>query len=392
MRSALASWLGRKGKRSVPGGYADALLLLGALHAYVGWHVGHDLPWQPWSAIAMWAWLVLSMVLIPAAFQRRRHGEFTLLNRAVSWAGYTALGTLSSLVTTTFLRDIGFGMVDLLGWYPAGMVETSAALVVASTVLLTGLGFWGAMKVARVVSVEIPIEGLDARLQGFTIAQLSDLHVGQTIRKGYVKRVVQRVNALNADLIALTGDMVDGTVEQLREHTGPLADLASRHGSTAVIGNHELYATAMPWVAEFRRLGMRVLLNEHHVVTHNGARLVVAGVTDFTTDRFLPDLASDPRKAMEGAPADVTRVLLAHQPRSIGTVERGSYALQLSGHTHRGQMWPLAPLVLLQQPVIRGLHRINGMWLYVNGGTGFWGPPKRLFAPSEITRIILTRA
>ena len=385
-------WVAKYLQHSVPGGYWDAVMVLGVLHAYTGWHVGSDLPGQPWGSWTMWTWLVASMFLIPAAFNPRRNGKFTTLDRTVSWSGFVALGVLSSLVATTFLRDIGLGVAGMLDWYPHRFVENSASAVVAATIAMTGIGFWGAMKVARVVSVEVQIDGLDERLQGFTIAQISDLHVGQTIRNGYVRKVVAKVNSLKADLIVLTGDLVDGTVEQIGADTEPLAELRARHGSTAILGNHELFVGALPWIAEFRRLGMKVLLNEHHIVSHDGARLVIAGVTDYGTSDFIRDLASDPRKAAGGAPMDVTRILLAHQPRSIAMVEAGSFALQLSGHTHGGQMWPLAPLVLLQQPVIRGLHRINGMWLYVNRGTGFWGPPKRLFAPSEITKIILRRA
>jgi len=242
-------------------------------------------------------------------------------------------------------------------------------------------------------NVEVPIAGLPARLHGFTIAQISDIHVGTTIKNGYVSRIVDAVNALDADMIAVTGDLVDGSVKRLSAHTAPLARLSARHGTFFVTGNHEYYSGADAWVAEMRRLGLRVLLNEHVVLEHDGEAVVVAGVTDYSAHHFNPAQRSDPVAALAGAPAAAgVKVLLAHQPRSAFAAANAGYDLQLSGHTHGGQFFPWNLLVKLIEPFAAGLHRLDKLWVYVSRGTGYWGPPKRFGAPSEITRLRLVPA
>jgi predicted MPP superfamily phosphohydrolase len=204
---------------------------------------------------------------------------------------------------------------------------------------------------------------------------------------------VDRVNLLQADAVAITGDLLDGPVSELRPHVAPLAGLRSRHGSFFVTGNHEYYAGAAPWIAEVKRLGIRVLHNEHVVIERDGARLVLAGVPDFNAHRFDATQASDPAAAMQGAPSDAAaRVLLAHQPRSAAAAEQAGFDLQISGHTHGGQFFPWIFFVRFQQPFTAGLHRLGRLWVYVSRGTGYWGPPKRIAAPSEITRLRLVAA
>jgi predicted MPP superfamily phosphohydrolase len=244
-----------------------------------------------------------------------------------------------------------------------------------------------------VVSVQVPIAGLPQALQGFTIAQISDIHVGPTIKAPYLQAIVDKVNQLEADMVAVTGDLVDGSVRDLAPHVAPLAGLRSRHGTFFVTGNHEYYSGAHAWIAELQRLGIRVLLNEHTVLQHGNAPLVLAGVADYTAHLFDPAHRSDPQAAMAGAPADATvRVLLAHQPRSAEAAERAGFDLQLSGHTHGGQFFPWNLFVPLQQPFTAGLHRLRRLWVYTSRGTGYWGPPKRFGAPSEITRLTLVAA
>ncbi|MFT3736800.1 MAG: hypothetical protein QM776_17615 [Rhodocyclaceae bacterium] len=185
---------------------------------------------------------------------------------------------------------------------------------------------------------------------------------------------------------------MDGRVSDLREHVSPLATLQARHGSYFVTGNHEYYSGAHEWIAELRRLGLRVLLNEHVQLDHDGAGIVLAGVTDYSAGAFDPAHRSDARAAIAGAPADVPRILLAHQPRSANAAAAAGFDLQLSGHTHGGQFWPWNLFVPLQQPFTAGLHRLQDLWIYVSRGTGYWGPPKRFGAPSEITCLRLVAA
>jgi predicted MPP superfamily phosphohydrolase len=242
------------------------------------------------------------------------------------------------------------------------------------------------------VDVNIPIDNLPDALEGFTIVQISDVHVGPTIKRDYVAAIVEAVNELQPDVIAVTGDLVDGSVRELAAHTAPLAELRSRHGTYFVTGNHEYYSGERAWTQEIRRLGMTVLQNSHTVLEHEGARVALAGVTDFGAHHFDPHQRSDPHAAIAGAPAGAVRILLAHQPRSAPAAAAAGFDLQLSGHTHGGQFWPWNHFVRLQQPYTAGLRRLNDLWIYTSRGTGYWGPPKRFGAPSEITRLRLVRA
>jgi uncharacterized protein len=226
-------------------------------------------------------------------------------------------------------------------------------------------------------------------LEGFRIVQITDIHVGPTIKAQYLRAIVDRVNALQPDVVAVTGDLVDGSVAELGEHVRPLADLRARHGVYFVTGNHEYYSGVHGWVKELQRLGLRVLHNEHVVLQHGAASLVLAGVTDYSGHHFDPDHRSDPARSLQGAPTGVPRILLAHQPRTAPAAAQAGFDLQISGHTHGGQFLPWIFFVPLQQPYIAGLHQLGRLWVYVSRGTGYWGPPKRLGAPSEISELLL---
>jgi uncharacterized protein len=369
----------------------NSLIALSALlHLYIGWRLVPALG-EPVVAWALGLTLALSAGLMPMGLLARR-----IRHRAVSdafaWAGLIFMGLFSSLFLLTLLRDLGLLLTNLLMASSDGIAVWTAEAVPVVAGLLTLWGFVNARRRAAVVSVEVPIRGLPPALQGFTIAQISDIHIGPTIKGPYLQAIVDAVNGLHADMVAVTGDLVDGSVRELSQHVAPLAGLSSRHGTFFVTGNHEYYSGAHAWITELRRLGVRVLMNEHTVLQHGAAPLVVAGVADFSAHHFDPTHRSDPQAAIAGAPAAVTRVLLAHQPRSAEAAERAGFQLQLSGHTHGGQFFPWNFFVPLQQPFTAGLHRLKNLWVYTSRGTGYWGPPKRLGAPSEITHLRLVTA
>ena len=367
------------------------------LHAFVGWRLAPALG-SPLAGALLVVVLVVSASTLPFGLGARRAGNArraTLL----AWTGLVFMGLFSSLFVLAVARDavlLASATVDAMrpGTIAiAELVVPSARAVVVAALLVTLWGFSNARRSARVRRVDVPIAGLPATLEGFTIAQVSDVHVGPTIRRPFVEKIVATVNGLDADVVAITGDLVDGSVGELAEHVAPLAGLRSREGSFFVTGNHEYYSGAAPWVRELRRLGIAVLMNEHVVVRRGAAALVVAGVTDYGASRFDAAQASDPRAALAGAPADAAaRILLAHQPRSAAAAEAAGFDLQLSGHTHGGQFLPWNFFVRLQQPFTAGLHRWRRMWVYTSRGTGYWGPPKRFGAPSEITLVRLVAA
>ena len=366
--------------------------LSGLLHLYLGWRLVPDLPVGMAGQVAAGLVLALSALLMPLGLlaphlRERRHAD------ALAWAGLALMGLFSSVFLLSLLRDI----VLLVAWPFGGVgaqAEAGSALAVLGLGgLVTLAGFLNARRTAAVVRVDVPIAGLPADLHGFTIAQITDIHVGPTIKARYVQAIVNRVNGLQPDMVAVTGDLVDGSVAELAHHVAPLAGLVSRHGTYVVTGNHEYYAGAHAWIDELRRLDLTVLMNEHVVLRHGAGELVVAGVADWSAHHFDPSHRSDPAGALVGAPASAgARVLLAHQPRTASLAAETGYHLQLSGHTHGGQFFPWNLFVPLQQPYTAGLHRLRDLWVYTSRGTGYWGPPKRFGAPSEITCLRLVTA
>ena len=367
------------------------VIILGLLHLYIGTRLLPDLPVGSGIRVGGALLLGLSLGLMLAGLMARSLQSRSVADR-VAAVGLLAMSLFSSLFVFTLLRDIVL-LVAVIS-VPAARVHVlqsaTALLTVGLAALVTLVGFVGARRRARIVNIDVPLANLPPALVNFSIAQISDVHVGSTIKRPYVDAIVDAVNGLKADLIAVTGDLVDGSVPDLARHIAPLGRLNARYGAFVVTGNHEYYSGERAWTAEFRRLGLHVLLNEHVVVRHQGAPLVVAGVTDYSAHHFDPAQRSDPVAALWGAPADAgAKILLAHQPRSAAAAATAGFDLQLSGHTHGGQFWPWNLFVRFQQPFTAGLHRLNQLWVYISRGTGYWGPPNRFGAPSEITLLRL---
>jgi predicted MPP superfamily phosphohydrolase len=367
------------------------------LYAYVVWRIAPALG-SAWMSEAFAAVLIASFLTLPFAFQARRAQPVRTIDKLLAWSGLIGMGLFSSLFVLTFVRDLALLAAAVIVAVAPGSVPMatfalfSARAVPVIAAIVTWVGFINARRTAAVVRVDVPIVDLPPALDGFRIAQISDIHVGPTIKRPYVEAVVDAVNRLDADLVAVTGDLVDGSVRELAEHVAPLAGLRSRDGTFFVTGNHEYYSGAAAWVGELRRLGITVLMNEHVVLRRGDAAIVVAGVTDFSAGHFDRVEASDPKRALAGSPPAALRLLLAHQPRSAEAAEAAGFDLQLSGHTHGGQFLPWNFLVRLQQPFTAGLKRWRKMWVYTSRGTGYWGPPKRFGAPSEITLLRLVPA
>jgi predicted MPP superfamily phosphohydrolase len=379
---------------SVRRAFLSPFWLLFSLPVYIGWRLLPALTLGPLAVGVGIAVLLLCCVVIPASVRVRARGN-PRLEDLFSWVGVLSMGFFSSLFMFTVLRDVALLAVSLFLSAPrvAALAGASARLTLGLTVFVTLAGLIIARRRPRIVEVQIPVAGLPEALRGFSIAQISDVHVGSTIKRGFVEMVVSRVNALKADLIAITGDLVDGSVQQLSTHTAPLAALSARHGTFFVTGNHEYYSGERAWTAEIKRLGLQVLKNEHVVLEHDGASVVVAGVTDLSAGHFNAAERSDPAAALLGAPAAAgARILLAHQPNSAPAAADAGFDVQLSGHTHGGQFWPWNLFVGFFQPFTGGLYRLKNLMVYVSRGTGYWGPPNRFGVPSEITRIRLIPA
>jgi predicted MPP superfamily phosphohydrolase len=252
---------------------------------------------------------------------------------------------------------------------------------------IVGYGMTQALGAPVIKRVPITLGKLNPSLSGFRIAVVSDIHLGPLLGRPHTERIVRMINELQPDLVTVVGDLADGTVSELGEAAAPLQDLVSRHGSFFVTGNHEYFYDAQPWLAELGKWGVHPLRNERLRIEQGGASFDLAGINDVTGRGH--DDAPDIAKALAGRDTSKPVVLMAHQPVQVSDAAAHGVDLQLSGHTHGGQMFPFNYAVTLQQPVVAGLAKVDDTWLYVSRGAGFWGPPVRVGAPPDITLVEL---
>jgi predicted MPP superfamily phosphohydrolase len=386
-----------------------SLSVLGGMHAYLWVRLVRDpaLP-DPWRRLATAALVLLAVALpVGIAALRLAPRPFSRLLPAVA---LTWLGIAFLLSCAVLALDAARAVAHAVGWL-ADLVRAVpdpppdperrrfvARALAGTAVLATGgaatFAFRSATGPAEITEVPVRLARLPRALSGLTIAQITDLHVGPTIREREVRRVVDQVNALRPDVVAVTGDLVDGSVADLGAAVSHLGRLRARHGVFFVTGNHEYYSGVDAWTEELRRLGVRVLRNERVEIGDAGASLDLAGVNDWSAARLGPGEGPDLERALAGRDPDRSLVLLAHQPRGVGEAVRAGVELQVSGHTHGGQIVPFSLLVGAVYPYVKGLYRhdegARSGSIFVSRGTGYWGPPLRLGAPPEISRIVLT--
>ena len=390
-----------------------AFSIVSAGYGYAGWRLITPAHFPaPWNWIA---WILLALLLVLPVLAMSV--EFSRLNfpskRELEWGAYISLGFFSMVITLLVIRDLAWLIVTgvqkltalasgMRGGVPLSgeaadplrreqLVQWMNLGLMAAAGGLTGYGIYEARRRPAIVEVTVPIKDLPGSLQGFRIVQITDIHAGLTVTRPFVEMVVEMANAQMGDVVAFTGDLVDGTVDQLREHVAPMKNLEGRYGRYFITGNHEYYSGALPWIEEAKRLGFDVLLNEHRVIRQGGGAIVLAGVTDTSAGGFIPGHRSDPFKAIAGAPSADVRILFAHQPKSLYESSKAGFDVQISGHTHGGQFFPWNLLATIGQPYIKGLHKFAETWIYVSKGTGYWGPPVRLAARSEIAVLTLVR-
>ncbi|MCU1350625.1 MAG: putative phosphoesterase, partial [Acidobacteria bacterium] len=330
--------------------YAGRPLLVAA-------HAGGVAPGIAWGGL-------LVLALLPGLPALARRTDPLRKRSAMHWAGYATLALFSTLLTLVFVGDvIRLVLPSLL------TVRTISFAILGGAGALSLIGLAQA-RCPRICRVAIPVTDLPDELDGYRIVQWSDVHVGPTIRRRFVASLVERTNAIGADAVVITGDLIDGYLDELREQVEPLAALHARDGVFFVTGNHEYYWRASEWVTELQRLGLTFLKNSHRVIERGDARLVMAGITD-PVGRYTH--TSDPDAALAGAPGDAFKVLLSHRPQAAKDADRLGVGLQLSGHTHGGQFFPFNLFIRFFQPIVAGLHRVGRTWLYVSRGTGYWG-------------------
>jgi predicted MPP superfamily phosphohydrolase len=374
--------------------------IMTAVLSLMVWYIGRQLiarsDWMASHRGVVWFALFLFVALqILGPMLYRTLPTPGTIHFVFQWITYITLGVFACMFFYALVGDV---FARVLKWILSDsdgiVIERRSFLgAMIATAASAGIGVAQAIQGPKVEEIDVPIQDLPKDLEGFRIAQISDLHLGPTINRKYCENVVAITNSLNADLIALTGDFVDGTPEGLRDATEPLSRLKSKHGSYFITGNHEYYWGAKIWSEEFRRLGAKVLENSHDLLKIGESTLAVCGITDKSGGQFFPDHQSDPAKACARVPSGAVKLLLAHHPGSYADARNLGYVLQISGHTHAGQFFPWSLFVPLAHKYYRGLNLDpSGMWVYVNKGTGYWGPPMRFAVPSEISLIRLTRA
>ncbi len=388
--------------------------LAAAASGYTAWRLLAHAKISTGGKLLSGVFLFVLFELTPASAALRIAGIENGWTDLLSWAGYVAAGFLSFVLTFLVIRDLGwtaplaFGrLARRLAKKPNGVFSATLPQnparrrflaqgvnvgITAAAAAFTGFGIAEARQIPEIKKVSIRLAGLPRTLDGFRIAQITDIHVSPTIKRPFVEGVVRQVNTLDADIVALTGDLVDGSVQRLSGDVEPLADIRARYGRYFVTGNHEYYSGVERWVKKVDSLGFTVLLNEHRLLTLSSGRILLAGVTDYRAGSRMPGHRSDPEKALAGAPPADVKILLAHQPKSVVAAAEAGFHLQISGHTHGGQFFPWNFVVGLAQPYTAGLHRYGDMPIYISRGTGYWGPPLRVGSPSEITLITLRAA
>ncbi len=328
-----------------------------------------------------------ALIALPALlfFGHARHRDLP------SALGNALLGVMWVLFVWSVLGNVAHLVLLAAGLEdPLRSRVVAAAVLVVSGVLLVW-GYLEAMGVPRVRLVEVRLPRLGRGLDGLRIAMITDTHYGPMDRAQWSADMVARVNDLDADVVCHVGDIADGTVQVRRDQASPLASVRASAARVYVTGNHEYFGEAQSWLDYMEDIGWSALHNRHIVIERGGDRLVIAGVDDATArgsgvDGHGEDLAT----ALAGADPALPVLLLAHQPKQIPQAVAAGVDLQISGHTHGGQIWPFNVLVRLDQPVVQGLSRHGARTqLYTSRGTGFWGPPFRVFAPSEITLLTL---
>ena len=386
-------------------------LVWGGGHAYLGWRLigasqSLSARWAglAWAALAVMAALGFGVAMVDRLWSKPP--GYALLQ----WAGYWAMGLFATLLLIVVARDLLWAALhggDLLlrklagggglGLLPLGALrqrvfDVSGAVALTLAVGGSLVGLWTAARGPRSVEVEVPVQGLHADLEGLRIAQITDLHVTHMIERSYVQRTVDAVAAAKPDLIAVTGDLSDGHLAELRPHLQPLTTLRAPLGVFFVTGNHEYYWQPAEWLAEIQRLGMRVLNNEHVVLRRGAGEIVLAGVPDPAARQRHNVAGPDAAVAFSGAPTGALRVLLAHQPRSALASLPVGFDLAITGHTHGGQFLPFRWIVGAVEPLLDGLQRAGSAWIYVGRGAGFWGPPNRVGVPAEVVLLRLVSA
>ncbi|MEN9308754.1 MAG: hypothetical protein RL173_2686 [Fibrobacterota bacterium] len=364
-----------------------------SLHAYVGSRLASFFVPGSWAARSVWTgtWLLFATLIAGMFLSRAAIPAFPA--KAVVVTGFVWMGVLFLLFTASLAGDALGGLARLAslvsGMDASGVVRCIRLALIALVPVAAFYGVWQALRPPAIHEVEVSVPGLAKEWDGARIAHLTDTHIGPILGRDWVEDLVRRVDSAKPDIVVHTGDLVDGSVGRLRSALEPLSRLRGREGTFFVTGNHEGYSGISSWCEQMRLWGWDVLTNESRILSRNGANLALVGITDAHEGAMHGGIAPDVARAVSGLADGAPRILLAHQPLQAFQAQGHGIALQLSGHTHGGQIWPFNFLVRLQQPMVAGFATIGDVRVFTSRGAGFWGPPLRLGAPAEVPILVL---
>lgn len=380
------------------------LITLGAIlgHSYLYWR----LVWNTTRSLALRLLALAVLLLLTLLLMLRRSLQRLLpeaLADGLTVVSATWMGVALCLVLTLIAVDLTRGLMTGARWLhvlpsqPAAdpdrrlfLSRTLAGGALAVGGGLAAYGSWRAFAAPVVTELAVKIPKLPRTLEGLSIVQLTDIHVGHFIQRKFMDELVQRTNALRPDLIAITGDLVDGDVPTLGGAVAALQNLKARFGRFFVTGNHDYYSGDDEWTAFLETLGLQVLRNRHVSIGDAGGSFDLVGVDDWSGGRRRGKPGYDLDKAIAGRDPDRAAVLLAHQPSNFDVAAKRGMDLQISGHTHGGQLFPMTLFIGLEWEYSAGLYRHGDSHIYVSRGCGFWGPPMRVGSPPEIVKLVLT--
>ena len=342
-------------------------------------------PWWTWGVFVL---LVSSIFLIPVM---TRFADQRMA--ALAWVGFIMFGLVSTYLVYLGLADlIQFLLRRFLDAPPSTRVW-ALWIAVSATIISNVVGCIQAFQPPRVRRVEVPILGLNKSLEDFTIVQISDLHINSMVSMSSLEQLVLQVNSLNPNVVAITGDLVDGPVSDLLPKVAVLGNIKPKNCVCYVTGNHEYYTGDLQkWLEVFNKMNWCVLMNNNVFIQRNDAKLAILGIPD-STSKSVPGSGHSPdlSRALAEIPTGTPKVLLHHKPTDFFEAERAGIAMQLSGHTHAGQYFPWSAIIPLFHNFPYDLKRYRRMWIYTSAGTGFWGPPNRFLRPKELTLLVLKR-
>ncbi|MFN0061819.1 MAG: metallophosphoesterase [Myxococcaceae bacterium] len=374
---------------------ALSAVLLGGIHLYLYRRLVRDVTTNPelrrWGALAMFVLAMWVIVSRPLAFALPSARTQAVVFFGAVWSGVALAlsGILGTIDVVGFLNQ-RIRRVLAKPTSPERRLFLTRTLATGSVVAASGLSAFSvrqAITPAEVTEVALKLPRLPETLEGMTLVQFSDIHIGALLQEGFVQHLVERSNALRPDAVVITGDLVDGTVSQLGRFVAPLQNLKNRWGTFFVTGNHDYYSGADDWCAALEGLGLHVLRNRHVVLGDAGGAVDMVGVDDWGARKR--GRGYDLNAALRGRTEDHAAILLSHQPANFDEASERGIGLQLSGHTHGGQVFPATVIAGWAWPHVRGLYRVGENHIYVSRGTGFVGPPMRLGSPPEIVRFTL---